>query len=86
MQHFSGAHVTRRGINLGGAQRHADSSPAGLAERARVERQGRERQRVEDRAAVRIQVSFFRLWLGVLAGARGRGGLLTDWCVGFETG
>jgi len=57
MHNFSGAHVSRREINLGGVQRFADHSPAGLAERAKLERVGRERQRAENKAATAVQVS-----------------------------
>lgn len=57
-QLFSGSHVSRPSINLGGSRGSSSEQQAGdLIERARREREAREDQRKRERAAVKLQVS-----------------------------
>lgn len=56
---FSGSHVSRRTINLGGATRPEGTSQNDLIKRAKRQREEREEQRVRERAAAKIQVCAF---------------------------
>lgn len=56
---FTGSHIQRQAINLGGSSRQADSGaqPGDLIKRAKREREERELNRKKDTAAAKIQVS-----------------------------
>lgn len=53
---FSGSHVSKRTINLGGATRQEGTSQDDLIKRAKRQREEREEQRLRERAAAKIQV------------------------------
>lgn len=56
---FSGSSTRRPPINLGGQQRNPPgNSQAELIRRAKHEREEREAARLQERAAVKLQVSF----------------------------
>lgn len=58
---FTGAHVSRQAINLGGIG-GTQGQPSDLIKRAMQQREEREHNRKRDQAAARIQVSVVAAW------------------------